>query len=677
MRILIACALIASASAALAQPAELDVRVESAPSGATVEVGGRSVGRTPIRRLRLPAGEHDFVFTRRGHARTVVHASVTEPGLVVTATLERAAILVVRADNLAARNARISVDGQAVGTVPTRLEIAPGRRLIEVDADGYLTFGQWIDAVAGETSTVNVRLEERPSDVGSLLVTTDVADAEVSIDGARRGRAPHLAHGLTPGQHRVEIVSGERRAERTVEVRADAREVVHFELEERPPETGSAQITTEPAGATVLVDGEPRGATPLTLEALTPGAHIVELTLEGYENQRRVVTIEPGVRAEVSAALTRGQPQPGRIVVRANRDDAFVQVDGLSRGRAPLTLENVQPGRHPVRVLVQGATPYESECVITSGETCTINALITGGPVRVRVNAVIEGEDAEGAVLFIDGAEVGALPWEGELEVGEHTLEARAPGSPPASHTIEIEAGMPVQTMSIALERNVEEPVEQPVEQPAPPRAPPSTAHFIARSGAEPLSSGHLAFSFFLGWPYLLGVELDTGLLGPFDMGLAVRTFGRVTEFEVHARGGARLANEVAIGGWVRASAAIGPDEINAFSGRLDARVSVLPAQDVIVSGWIGVDFSTDDYPYTEQDAARRLSGDVDRQDLVRARAGGAADFRFAPDWSLGVRFEGILASTASRRRLFGDVLELGNPDTELYGEVHAGVELD
>jgi hypothetical protein len=666
-------AVIVSSHALAQEEAPLSVQVTSTPTGATVEIQGRgSVGRTPIRALRLPRGEHDFVFTRRGYARTVVRANVTEDRQVVTATLARPAFVEVRADHLAARGARIRVDGQPAGTVPARIEVAPGRRLIEVESDGFLTFGQWVDATEGQSSTLNVRLEERPSEVGSILVTTNVADAEVSIDGRPRGRTPHLAHGLAPGPHQVVVTSGERRAERSVEVRADAREVVQIVLEEAPAPTGSASIQTDPAGATVLVDGEPRG---LTLDALTPGPHMLELTLEGYVNEQRVLTIEPGVRAELSAALSRGEPQPGRIVVRASREDAFVQIDGLSRGRAPLTLENVQPGPHAVRVIAAGAAPFEARCVITSGETCTIDAQLTIAPVRVRVQSI--GDPAPDARLFVDGVEAGELPWAGELPIGAHELEVRASGISPVTRSIVIEAGMPDQSLSMVIERPAppEEELTAPAETaPIAPVEPP--APFVSRNSAEALASGRVAMAFFLGWPYLLGLELDVGLPGPVDLGIAARTFGRLTELELHARVGARLADVVALGGWLRLASGLGPDEINAFTAKLDARVTVLPISDVSITGWIGVDFTTDAYPFTEQDAAVRLAGDVSRQDLVRGRVGGAVDWRFASAWSLGVRLEGIFASTGGRRRILGDVLELGNQDSEFYGELHAGVEL-
>src|SRR5690606_3102848 len=95
---------------AAAQEGSVTVEVVSTPPGASVEVLGRGeVGRTPLRRLRIARGEHDFVFTRRGYARAVVHAVITEDGQSISATLERPATIQIRAENLAARGARIRV----------------------------------------------------------------------------------------------------------------------------------------------------------------------------------------------------------------------------------------------------------------------------------------------------------------------------------------------------------------------------------------------------------------------------------------------------------------------------------------------------------------------------------------------------------------------------------------
>jgi len=680
--------LFVTAPAAAQQSAEtVRVRVVSTPRRATVEVLGRGeVGRTPLRRLELPVGEYDFVFTRRGYARSVVHATVSEDGQTIGTELQQAGRIRVRADHLPARGAQIRVDGQLVGRVPETVEVAPGRRLVEVEADGYLTFSQWVEVEEGREQRVHVRLEERPPDVGSVLVTADVPDAEVSVDGETRGRTPVLVEGLLPGEH-VVVVSGpdEARAEHTVEVRANAREVLGVELLPQPEPPGAVAVTTEPTGATVVVDGENRGVAPLELAELTPGAHRFEISLDGHEPEARVVTVEGGQRQELAVTLEQGQPRPGRIMVGVGdfTGDAFVILDGLSRGRAPITLERVAPGTHAVRVQAAGAAPFETECVIRFGETCTVEAELRPRPIALTVQAHDGGELIAGAALFVDGEEAGALPFEGELEPGTHALEVRAEGFETVAREITLEAGAGARALSVAMERlPPPEPTAEPelddegsaavgdaLDTPAPDGERP---RFFARDGAEPLPEGRGSFDASLGWPYLAGVGLDVGLPGPVDLGLAARTFGRVTELEVRSRLGFSPVDVLGLGLWVRLTAGLGPDEVDTFGAKIDGRLSLRPFEDVVATAWVGLDLSTDDYPFREQDGAP-LVGDVGRQNLARARLGGAVAWRFFEGWSVHLRLEGILASTGGRRRLYGDVLGFGNPDTEMYGELGVG----
>ena len=62
--------------------------------------------------------------------------------------------------------------------------------------------------------------------------------------------------------------------------------------------TGDLQVRTDPAGAKVSVDGQSRGVSPLTIQGLTPGNHMVVLENElGSVNED--VTIQPGATASL------------------------------------------------------------------------------------------------------------------------------------------------------------------------------------------------------------------------------------------------------------------------------------------------------------------------------------------------------------------------------------------
>ena len=59
-----------------------------------------------------------------------------------------------------------------------------------------------------------------------------------------------------------------------------------------PESLGTLSVQTNPAGATVVIDGQQRGATPLSLQ-LKPGRHVVELVTDG-DVRSIPVMITPG-----------------------------------------------------------------------------------------------------------------------------------------------------------------------------------------------------------------------------------------------------------------------------------------------------------------------------------------------------------------------------------------------
>lgn len=68
--------------------------------------------------------------------------------------------------------------------------------------------------------------------------------------------------------------------------------------------SGTLSITSDPPGASVVVDGESSGAVTPTEVALAAGTHEVALALSGYELSTRSVTMTDGARSELAVTLT-------------------------------------------------------------------------------------------------------------------------------------------------------------------------------------------------------------------------------------------------------------------------------------------------------------------------------------------------------------------------------------
>lgn len=112
---------------------------------------------------------------------------------------------------------------------------------------------------------------------------------------------------------------------------------------------GTLVVNTNPGGVTVVVDGQHRGSTPLSLE-LPPGDHVLQLVSDGFV-RRIPLTIAEGrevvqfveLPATVSAAN-------GQLHVRSEPAGARVLIDGGYRGVTPLTIDGIAPGTHEVKV---------------------------------------------------------------------------------------------------------------------------------------------------------------------------------------------------------------------------------------------------------------------------------------------------------------------------------------
>jgi hypothetical protein len=138
------------------------------------------------------------------------------------------------------------------------------------------------------------------------------------------------------------------------------------------PRPGTLTMVSRPAGASVTVDGEPRGVTPLAL-SLTPGTHTV--TIRSGSNERVLpITISAG--ADVVRDLEMAEAAPplaatAGLSVTTDPPGAHVVVDGTPAGTSPVIVEGLAADAHTVTVT--GATGSATRTVsLAAGQTSAI-----------------------------------------------------------------------------------------------------------------------------------------------------------------------------------------------------------------------------------------------------------------------------------------------------------------
>jgi hypothetical protein len=147
---------------------------------------------------------------------------------------------------------------------------------------------------------------------------------------------------------------------------------------------GHLVVKSTPSRAHVTVNGQWRGRTPLTLDALPFGNYVVRVVQDGYEVAREEVTLtvrdasrtidarlEPKGRAaapvvDPPANLT------GSLYVDSRPQGADVLLDGRLVGKTPLNLTEVPVGTHVVRIEMAGKKPWIVSQSVTTGKIARV-----------------------------------------------------------------------------------------------------------------------------------------------------------------------------------------------------------------------------------------------------------------------------------------------------------------
>jgi hypothetical protein len=187
-----------------------------------------------------------------------------------------------------------------------------------------------------------------------------------------------------------------------------------------PGSTGAFQLDSRPSGVSVLIDGEARGATPLSLR-LKGGPHVLELRA-GSRSRVLPITIKNGETVSHYVELPSVAVTGGIDIRRA--PGARVRIDGLLRGTSPLRILDLTPGTHDVLFESRGSKVHQP-VQVQAGLTTVIGP-VEATPTRVAsegdgwvdVKTPYEMSILEGGKV-IGSSTAGKLP----LPAGPHELE--------------------------------------------------------------------------------------------------------------------------------------------------------------------------------------------------------------------------------------------------------------
>ena len=330
--------------------------------------------------------------------------------------------------NTQPEGAQVFVDGKSRGTTPCQLfDLAPGEHLLHVEAASYKPVDEFVKLESGSYVPKSYSLvPER----GLVLVKTKPTGATVKYNGVSLGSTPLLVTSLPSGQAHVLELSLNGYQTKKIEVRTDGRRPLVRE-EELSLDSGVVECSTEPEGATVIVNGVERGVTPIKLTNVPKGLATIVFRLAGYEEETRELRMQAGASQTLSLRL---KGRAAQLKVVSTPEGARVFIDDDFKGKTPLDLSSVKPGEHSLRVELEGYAPATRTVEIANAGESTEEFTLESTLGRIEIITT-----PPGARVFIDGKSAGTTAEQGDsvkskllaiekVAVGSHTVLVHCDG---------------------------------------------------------------------------------------------------------------------------------------------------------------------------------------------------------------------------------------------------------
>jgi TonB family protein len=138
--------------------------------------------------------------------------------------------------------------------------------------------------------------------------------------------------------------------------------------------TVSLQVTSDPPGGSVEVDGRAAGSAPVSLARLPPGPHNLRVKLDGFAPAELTLELPPG--APPAALRFTLEPLVATVQVRSEPEGARLFVDGKAVGRSPLESLFLAPGKYTLAAELDGHARWSQVLELEAGDTVPLRPLL-------------------------------------------------------------------------------------------------------------------------------------------------------------------------------------------------------------------------------------------------------------------------------------------------------------
>lgn len=287
--------------------------------------------------------------------------------------------------------AKVYLGNEYLGNTPLeRKEITPGEYTLTLEKEHY------------NRTNIDVRIEkdeifesytELRAGYGTISILAN-PEADIYID--RKFQSNRIYNGrLGAGTHVVEVKKDGYKSDTRIVLIKKGEE--YQELFVLDPMLGSIDVKSTPLAAMVYLDDELKGKSPLRIEGLSIGKHVIKIVKEGYVSSINDVTVSEDETMYIEQSLLKG------IKITTDPSSANIYLDGNFVGVSPHVLMNLGAGKYQIKMEKEGYADITKDLIVDPNKA--------GSNIHEKlIDGFIFTTEPSGALVYMDGEFVGTTP---------------------------------------------------------------------------------------------------------------------------------------------------------------------------------------------------------------------------------------------------------------------------
>ena len=210
---------------------------------------------------------------------------------------------------------------------------------------------------------------------------------------------------------------------------------------------GSVDISTDPKGANIFIDGVEVGVTPKIIPDLETGTHNLILNYPGYERLQKRIMVEDGKTTPISEYLV---PKTGSLSILSEPIGATVYLDDFPKGQTPLDVNELPVKDYMIRLELKDYQMLEGRITVQYAENTTQKYTLVPLPGKLNLFT-----SPGGATILVGGKKytsnssgIATI----DLNVGNYTITVNKDGYESMEKSISVKAN-DHSTLDINLKR--------------------------------------------------------------------------------------------------------------------------------------------------------------------------------------------------------------------------------